>query len=251
MDFDAKKERERIVLWIRDWFEQNGPKATAVVGISGGKDSTIVAALLKEALGSERVLGVLMPNGVQKDIDDARNVVKSLGIPSMEVNIAWIVNAFHRELGSVLMENHVGLSDDTRINLPPRVRMTVLYGLAQSIPNGGRVANTCNRSEDYVGYSTKYGDSAGDFSPLASYTVREVLEIGKTFDEIPKELVCKVPSDGLCGQTDEEKFGFSYEALDDYILTGECKDEALKEKIDRMHRLGLHKLEKIPTCSKE
>lgn len=262
MEFDARKEREHIVSWIREWFEQNGPKASAVIGISGGKDSTIVAALCCEALGKERVIGVLMPQGIQPDIEDALCVIRTLRIQSMIINIGIPVKALEEHMQDAITPASIyaagtpelifkELSEDTKINIPPRIRMTVLYGVAQSLKNGGRVANTCNRSEDYVGYSTKYGDSAGDFSPLANYTVQEVLAIGDTFDTIPRELIHKVPSDGLCGKTDEDRFGFTYEVLDRYILTGECEDPAIKEKIDRMHKLGLHKLEKIPTCPRE
>ncbi len=251
--FDAKTEKDNIVSWIREWFAENGPKASAVVGISGGKDSSVVAALLKEALGVERVIGVLMPNGVQPDIDDAKLVVDTLGIPYVVVNIR---SAYNSLLDSIKTAECYGehfadinIGKDTEINLPPRLRMSTLYAVAQSLPNGGRVANTCNRSEDYVGYSTKYGDAAGDFSPISDLTVREVLAIGELLG-LPEKLVHKAPSDGLSGMSDEDKLGFTYDMLDDYILTGECPDEEIRKKIDRLHAINLHKLKVIPSYKK-
>ncbi len=246
--FDANKEINSIVSWIRSWFEENGPKADAVIGLSGGKDSSIVAALLVKALGKDRVKGVMMPNGVQKDISDSRKIADHLGIKVYTVNISDIYNAALSTLED--STDDISMSEDTKINLAPRIRMSVLYAIAQSLPNGGRVANTCNASEDYIGYSTKYGDAAGDFSPCSGYTVTEMLEIGDAL-EIPKELVHKTPSDGLSGKTDEEKIGFSYETLDRYILTGECEDEELRKKIDRMHKLNLHKLKAIPSYKRK
>ncbi len=245
--FNAEKEIENITAWIQQWFEENGPKASAVIGLSGGKDSTIVAALLVRALGKDRVKGVMMPNGVQKDISDSIKAAEFLGIQTFTVNIG---PAYDAAIASFKKSfEGIAISRDTEINLPPRLRMATLYALAQSLPEGGRVANTCNASEDYVGYSTKYGDAAGDFSPCSDITVTEMLEIGDALG-VPSELVHKVPSDGLSGMSDEDKLGFTYEALDRYILTGVCEDEALKEKIDRLHRLNLHKLKTIPGYKK-
>ena len=238
--FDAKKEIKNIVAWIKEWFEENGPKASAVIGISGGKDSSICAALLVKALGKERVVGVLMPDGTQSDISDSYQLVEHLGLKHYVINIGPATTALKDTL-SEQME----LTNDTRINIPPRIRMTTLYAVAQSIPGGGRVANTCNRSEDYIGYSTKYGDAAGDFAILADFTVSEVLQIGDALG-IPKNLVRKAPSDGLSGMTDEDKIGFTYAVLDRYILEGICEDEETRKKIDRMHVLNLHKLKTIP-----
>ena len=240
-EFDALKVRGEIVEWIREWFAENGPKATAVIGISGGKDSTICAALLKEALGKDRVLGVMMPRGVQPDIDDSIEVVTSLGIPHCTINVGPAADALIASVGEAME-----VSRDAEINTPPRMRMATLYAVAACLPNGGRVANTCNLSEDWIGYSTKYGDAAGDFSPLSDLTVQEVRAVGATFDEIPEKLVKKAPSDGLCGLTDEDRFGFTYATLDRYIREGICEDEQIKAKIDRMHRLNLHKLKTIP-----
>ncbi len=238
--FDAKKEIKNIVAWIKEWFEDNGPKASAVIGISGGKDSSICAALLVKALGKDRVVGVLMPDGEQSDISDSYQLVEHLGLKHYVINIGPATTALKDTLAE-----QFELTNDTRINIPPRIRMTTLYAVAQSLPNGGRVANTCNRSEDYIGYSTKYGDAAGDFAILADFTVSEVLQIGDALG-IPKNLVRKAPSDGLSGMTDEDKIGFTYAVLDRYILEGVCEDEETRKKIDRMHVLNLHKLKTIP-----
>ncbi|MBR4831867.1 MAG: NAD(+) synthase [Butyrivibrio sp.] len=242
---DASKEIENITSWIQNWFEENGPKASAVIGLSGGKDSTIVAALLVKALGKERVVGVLMPNGEQKDIEDSKQVAKLLGIKSYIVNINPAVEGEKKALADAGIE----LGNDAVINTPPRIRMTTLYAIAQSLPNGGRVANTCNGSEDYVGYSTKYGDAAGDFSPCANFLVTHMRQIGDALG-LPKELIHKTPSDGLCGLSDEDKLGFTYDTLDKYILTGVCEDTAVKEKIDRLHKINLHQLQTIPTYTR-
>ncbi len=244
-DFNASEHIDNITAWIREWFDNNGPKASAVIGISGGKDSTIVAALLVRALGKERVVGVMMPNGEQKDISDSKKVVEYLGIQNYTVNIK---EAFDGEMNA-LRAAGVEPGNDAIINTPPRLRMTTLYAIAQSLPNGGRVANTCNRSEDYVGYSTKYGDAAGDFSPCSDFLVNEMLRIGDALG-LPSELIHKTPSDGLSGMSDEDKLGFTYDMLDKYVLTGVCEDEAIKEKIDRLHRLNLHKLQTIPMYHK-
>jgi NAD+ synthase len=134
-------------------------------------------------------------------------------------------------------------SKQTRINMAPRLRMTTLYAISQS--NNGRVVNTCNLSEDWVGYSTRYGDAAGDFSPLGGLTVQEVVAIGKVLG-LPIELVEKAPSDGLTGLTDEDNLGFTYAVLDKYIRTGVCEDEATKALIDHKHVTNLFKLKPIP-----
>ena len=245
-NFNAREQIDNIVAWIREWFENNGPKANAVIGISGGKDSTIVAALLVKALGKDRVVGVMMPNGEQKDISDSQKVCELLGIRNYTVNIE---KAFEGEM-EALRAAGVEPGKDAIINTPPRLRMTTLYAIAQSLPEGGRVANTCNRSEDYVGYSTKYGDAAGDFSPCSDFLVCQMRAIGDELG-LPKWLIHKTPSDGLSGMSDEDKLGFTYEMLDKYVLTGVCEDEVIKEKIDRLHRLNLHKLQTIPMYKKQ
>ena len=206
---NPKRTKDEIVQWIRSYFESNGSGCDAVVGISGGKDSSVVAALCVEALGKERVVGVMMPNGEHPDLDDSN------------------------------------VSDQTRINVPPRIRMATLYAISQSLPHGGRVANTCNRSEDYVGYSTKFGDSAGDFSPLANLMVHEVIQIGYEL-LLPINLISKIPSDGLCGKTDEDNLGFTYAHLDAYIMYGTSGIEEIDKKIASMHDHNLHKLNSMP-----
>lgn len=239
--FDAQKVKDGCVQWIRDFFEENGKGCNAVVGISGGKDSSIVAALCVEALGKDRVIGVLMPNGEQHDIDMAKLLVNHLGIKHFIVNIKDAVDGLK---GAIPFE----LSQQSTTNLPPRIRMATLYAVSQS--NNGRVANTCNLSEDWVGYSTRYGDQAGDFSPCSHITVQEMKQIGRLLG-LPDVLVDKVPIDGLCGKTDEDNLGFTYAVLDRYIRTGEIDDLEIKEKIDRMHRNNLFKLKMMPSYEPE
>ena len=229
--FDAAAQRDAIVEWIRGWFAVNGPQSPAVIGISGGKDSTVVAALCARALGPERVIGVMMPDGVQPDIDDSRNVIKALGIRGYTVNIHAATSGVLNSLGEApeTQERPVTISAQTRNNLPPRIRMSTLYALSQSL--NGRVAHTCNLSETMIGWETKWGDAVGDFSPLAGLTASEVVAIGLTMPEIPVQLVVKAPSDGLCGRTDEDAFGFRYAELDNYLRTGSAEPE-VKAKID-------------------
>ena len=238
---NVERTVDEICEWVRDFFDKNGKGCSAVLGISGGKDSCITAALLARALGKERVVGVMMPDGIQPDISDSQAVVDFLGIRNYTVNIGEATKALKKSLedaGSTITK-------DVGINIPPRIRMTTLYAVAQGLEDGGRVINTCNKSEDYIGYSTKYGDAAGDMSILAGFTVEEVLQIGD-FLGLPSHLVHKTPSDGLSGMSDEDKVGFTYAVLDKYIATGECEDEAIKAKIDRMHVLNLHKLNVMP-----
>jgi len=233
------KAMNGCIEWIREFFEENGKGCNAVLGISGGKDSSVVAALLVEALGKDRVIGVLMPNGEQADIDMAKLLVNHLGIKHYVVNIKeayeGIINAFPEELE---------MSNQTKINLAPRLRMSTVYAVSQSV--NGRVANTCNLSEDWVGYSTRYGDSVGDFSPCSHFTVQEVKEIGRMLG-LPEVLIEKAPSDGLCGKTDEDNLGFTYAVLDKYIRTGEIEDEETKKLIDYKHKMNLFKLEVMPS----
>ena len=237
--FNAKKTCEDCAAWIREWFEQNGKGCNAVIGISGGKDSSVVAALCVKALGKERVIGVLMPNGEQKDIGDAKALVAHLGIPFYVCNVKDGIDGVLRSLENAGVE----ITRQTRVNLPPRIRMSTLYALSQSM--NGRVANTCNLSEDWVGYSTRYGDAAGDFSPLGKLTVQEVKAIGRYLG-LPENLVEKVPSDGLTDKTDEDNLGFTYAMLDEYIRTGVCTDTEKKARIDRLHTLNEFKLKPIP-----
>ena len=211
MTFNAEKTVNDIVKWIQKWFEQNGKGCNAVIGISGGKDSTIAAALCVRALGKDRVIGVLLPNGKQ-DTKDAEEVCNILDIPKYMINIkngvAATLNEFER-LG-------IEASEQTKINIPPRERTKVIRAICQSM--NGRMVNTCNLSEDYVGYFTIGGDGDGDFAPLGKLTATEVIEIGRYLKELPARLVDKAPADDLCGKTDEDNLGFSYEMLDKYIV---------------------------------
>ena len=235
--FNPQKIKDDCVAWIRNFFEENGKDCNAVVGISGGKDSSVVAALCVEALGKERVIGVLMPCGQQHDIDMAYKLVHHLGIRHFEVNIQEAAEGLKKHIP-------FALSQQSTINLFPRLRMTTLYAVSQSC--NGRVCNTCNLSEDWVGYSTRYGDSVGDFSPLSQLTVAEVKEIGRLLN-LPDVLVDKVPIDGLCGKTDEDNLGFTYAELDRYIRTGEIEDMDKKQRIDTMHKKNLFKLQLMPS----
>ncbi len=237
--FNAAEVKNQCVEWIRDFFANNGPDCNAVVGISGGKDSSVVAALCVEALGKDRVIGVLMPQGEQHDIDMAYLLVNHLGIKHYVVNVKDAVDAVINN-----MPEGLEVTAQTVQNIPPRVRMTTLYAISQSC--NGRVANTCNLSEDWVGYSTRYGDSVGDFSPMSHLTVTEVKQIGHALG-LPSVLVEKTPIDGLCGKTDEDNLGFTYAELDVYIRTGEIADESKKAIIDRKHKMNLFKLELMPS----
>lgn len=234
--FNALQVKNECVAWIRRFFEENGPDCNAVLGISGGKDSSIAAALCVEALGRDRVIGVLMPCGVQHDIDMAYLLVNHLGIRHYEVNIKDAIDG-------LMSSMPIDLSVQSKTNLPPRIRMATLYAISQSC--NGRVVNTCNLSEDWVGYSTRYGDSVGDFSPLSDFTVEEVKAIGRELG-LPEKFIEKVPIDGLCGKSDEENLGFSYQTLDDYIRRGIEPPKEIKEKIDIMHKNSLFKLELMP-----
>ncbi len=241
--FDAVKIKDECVQWIKDFFEENGKGCNAVVGISGGKDSSVAAALMVEALGKDRVIGVLMPCGNQHDIDMAYLLVNHLGIKHYEVNIQAAIEGLKNAIPEDLT-----LSTQANTNLPPRIRMSTLYAVSQSV--NGRVVNTCNLSEDWVGYSTRYGDAAGDFSPMSYLTVHEIKEIGRVLG-LPDVLVDKVPIDGLCGKTDEENLGFTYAELDRYIRTGEIDDEAKKARIDDLHVRNQFKLQLMPAFKPE
>ncbi len=240
MAFDVKKVKEDLVRWLTQWFSDNGPGCNAVIGISGGKDSSVTAALCVAALGRDRVIGVLMPNGDQYDIDVSEALGKHLGIRSFVVNIKDAYNGVVNAAKAAGVE----LSEQSYINLAPRLRMSTLYAVSQSY--NGRVINTCNLSEDWVGYSTRYGDSVGDVCPLGKLTVAEVKELG-SYLGLPDMFVHKVPSDGLCGKTDEDNLGFTYAVLDRYIRTGEIDDPETKALIDRKHKANLFKLELMQT----
>ena len=241
--FNVEKIKNDCVNWIREFFEKNGKGCNAVLGVSGGKDSSVAAALCVEALGADRVIGVLMPNGEQHDIDCAYQLVNHLGIRHYVVNVKAAVDGILSA-----MPKDLTLTPQTVTNVPPRVRMATVYAVSQSC--NGRVVNTCNLSEDWVGYSTRYGDSVGDFSPLSRLTVQEVKAIGHALG-LPHNLVEKTPIDGLCGKTDEDNLGFTYAELDRYIRTGEIDDPEKKALIDRKHKANLFKLELMPCFEPE
>ena len=235
--FDAEKVKNEIVQWIKDWFEINGKDCNAVVGISGGKDSTIAAALCVEALGKDRVVGVQMPNGTQSDIEVADEVIKYLEIKHYEINIG----KSYRWMLHEMAKNNIKITNQTMINLPARLRMSVLYAVAQSY--NGRVVNTCNLSEEWVGYSTRWGDNVGDFSPLGNLTVSEVKAIGHALG-IPDIFIEKPPADGLTGKTDEEVLGITYEEIDNHI-----RNNCFNEKVNLLYQKNCFKKESlnIPT----
>lgn len=241
-NFNAVEVKDKCVEWIRDFFDKNGKDCNAVVGISGGKDSSVVAALCVEALGKDRVIGVLMPNHIQDDIQFSHMLCEHLGIKNYTVDVGLAIDDLLNNIHHRVTD--VEISNQTKINLPARIRMATLYAISQSV--NGRVANTCNLSEDWVGYATRYGDAAGDFSPLSQLTVTEVKEIGRVLG-LPAELVDKTPTDGLCGKTDEDNLGFTYEVLDRYIRTGEIDNIDIKKKIDTIHEKNLFKLQLMPS----
>ena len=238
-NFDVKKVTEDCVKWIQDWFEENGKGCNAVLGISGGKDSSVAAALCVKALGKDRVFGVLMPQGDQFDIQYSYDLCEELGIKYTVANIKDSVDSVVNSI-----DKEISLTDQTKFNLPARIRMVTLYAISQSM--NGRVCNTCNLSEDWVGYSTKYGDAAGDFSPMCNLTVAEVKQIG-LYLGLSKKFIVKVPIDGLCGKTDEDNLGFTYEELDKYIREGIEPSKEKKERIDTLHKRNLFKL--LPMAS--
>lgn len=244
MEFNAKKATEATIKWIKDWFEKNGKGCNVIIGISGGKDSSIAAALCVEALGKDHVIGILMPNGDQSDFDMAMLLINHLGIEHHIINIKDSFDGVVNAAAGAGIE----LGKDSLINLAPRIRMSTLYAVAQS--KNGRVVNTCNLSEDWVGYSTRYGDSVGDFSPMASFTTAEVRAIGRELG-VPDILIEKVPSDGLSGMSDEDKLGFTYETLDRYIRTGEIDSAEDKAKINKLHKQNLFKLRYMDTFKYE
>lgn len=237
--FDVADAVQKCCDWILNWFEENGKGCNAVIGISGGKDSSVAAAMCCRALGKERVIGVLMPQGEQFDINYSIELCKFLDIKNYTVNIKAAVDGIYSAIG-----NSFEVTDQTKFNLPARIRMTCVYAVAQS--HNGRVVNTCNLSEDWVGYSTRYGDAAGDFSPLSGFTVQEVKAIGEYLG-LPEKFVEKPPIDGLCGKTDEDNLGFTYKILDDYIRMGIAPENKIKEKIDLMHKNNLFKLKVMPS----
>ena len=247
-EFNVKKVTEGVINWIREWFEENGKGCNAVIGISGGKDSTIVAKLCVEALGANRVIGVMMPCGVQKDISDSIRVCEYLGIKNYTINIEGAVNATLKQMEDAGIE----ISNQTIVNLPPRIRMSTLYAVSQS--HNGRVSNNCNLSEDICGFSTRFGDSVGDFSPLSNLTTVEIVQIGDYLG-IPYDLVHKVPMDGLNVNendeyiTDEDILGVRYSDIHLYAREPEVLKESnpeVFEAIREKERKNAFKLKPMP-----
>lgn len=245
--FEPEKEIENICTWIKNYFIENGSNSKAVIGISGGKDSTVAAALLVRALGPERVIGVMMPQDVQRDIDDSRKVCEALGISSYEIDIGPACSALYRSMDEGIDFDHqVKNVSAISTNTPARMRMATLYAVAALVH--GRVVNTCNWSEDFVGYSTKYGDAAGDFGILCHYAVREVIAMGCILAmkmDFPVELVIKTPSDGMCGKTDEDNLGFTYDTLDSLLLDGIVPEYETYKNIRERHKRNEHKTRAI------
>lgn len=254
--FHAEEATDQCVEWIRSYFDEAGCDK-AVVGISGGKDSSVVAALCVAALGKGRVVGVMMPQDVQPDIHESFELVHFLDIPNITIDIGNATREILDQLDTVGISyrtsyqldhyKKICVTDQTMINLPARIRMATLFAVAQSV--NGRVANTCNLSENWIGYSTLFGDNAGQFAPIAQFTVQEVKEIGRVLG-LPECLIEKTPSDGLCGKSDEENLGFTYEVLDRYIRTRSCRSSTIRAKIEQLHESNRFKEEivNIPCC---
>lgn len=258
--------KNEIVNWIKEYAKASNLRGV-VLGISGGKDSAVVAALCCEALGKHNVFGVLMPNNVQSDISDSIAVVDFLGIKNVTVNIGETYNSLVNTINGAMVHNvfepdttnkpvHDFLNDKTKTNIPPRLRMTILYAVAQEL--GYRVAGTGNRSEAYVGWFTKWGDGAHDFNPIAHLTTEQVINVGLELG-LPEHLVKKTPADGLTGKSDEDNLGFTYKKLNDFILKSEIKstyvgdndeesidDVVVKLKIEKLHKISAHKREPVP-----
>jgi len=242
-EFNVEKQTKALIEYTREWFNKFGQDSRAILGISGGKDSSVTAAVLKEAIGADRIRGIIMPNGQMSDLDDAKLLVDFLGIPNEVVPITDYYNA---AIATFEKASTFEVTKDLKINLAPRLRMSTLYAVAQGQEVTSFVVNTCNASEDYVGYSTKFGDAAGDVSLLQDFTVTEVLQIGEYLG-LPDKLVHKVPSDGLSGMSDEDKLGFTYAALDEYISNPDADiPEETKQSIYRKHKANLHKIELMP-----
>lgn len=250
--FDAKAEARHIQRWIKNQIAARAPGGKVVLGISGGKDSTIAAALAARAIGPENVLGILMPDGIQSDIDYAKRAVHALDIQSRLVNIQTATESIQTMLLNAKdidtnKYRAIEPSRNAKINTPPRIRTATLYAIAASLDVPGLVCCNSNLSETYIGYTTKGGDNMGDIAPLREYTVSELKAIGDIIG-LPYELVHKKPSDGLSGITDEQKTGIPYDILDKYLRTGVCDDAAILARIQQAHALAEHKVKRIPSC---
>lgn len=237
-EFDPAEQVEILENFIKTYFADNGtPNTKAIIGISGGKDSTIAAALLVRALGPDRVVGVLMPESIQTDIDDARKVCEILGIQSFEIDIGPACEKLYKNFQDCTY-GELMVNQQICTNTPARIRMATLYMVAAAV--GGRVCNTGNASEAFIGYTTKYGDLAGDFALLRYLTVREIYAIGD-YLELPVDLVHKQPADGMSGKTDEDNTGIPYDAIDDFLLDGIIPEMAIWERMQTAHNRNTHK----------
>ena len=225
MSFNAEKAYKQLIDWIKEYFAGQGEDTIAVLGMSGGKDSLVAAKLCADAIGSHRVLGVMMPNVAQSDIQDAIDTINYLGINGMRINIGDMCQAQYDELE----RNGIELTPLITTNVPARMRMVTLYSVAAA--NHGRVVCTSNESETYVGYSTKWGDGVGDFAPLKGLVVREILAIGDYLG-LPERFLYKEPADGMTGKTDQDILGFTYEELDSYI-----RDKKVPEKVETLRKI--------------
>lgn len=247
-EFDVKRETDNVIKFIKDYFKENNLKG-AVIGISGGKDSAVVAALLTKALGKENVLGVTMPcHSNKEDKSDAKLISDYYGFELVNMDITSTFDALKKEADKLGKFN----SDETKnsdINAKPRLRMTTLYYLAALYTSIKKkpyiVAGTSNKCELYVGYFTKGGDSVHDISPIADFTVEEVIKIGE-YLKVPEKVLYKAPSDGLSNQTDEDKIGVKYSDIADYMEDKNKVDETTRKKIEKLHNNNLHKFN-IPT----
>lgn len=241
--FHPEEIRDRLVAAIRKTAEAQGFRKV-VLGISGGKDSTVTAALCARALGAENVYGVMLPDGVQKDLADSRRVCCALGIQHRVINIGAIHDALRAvtdQQGETAEagEFTIPVSRQSSTNVPPRLRMTTLRYIAQAL--NARLAGTGNLSESTVGYCTKDGDTSCDFSVLGRLTSVEVVEVGLTMEELPRDLVIKTPADGLSGLSDEENLGLRYADIHSYLRYGTCGNAETDGKIRKREEASMHK----------
>ena len=244
-----EKEAENAIHWIREYVEKTGAKGI-VIGNSGGKDSATVLAMATKAIGKEKVLAVAMPcYSNMRDFEDAKLVADTFGVKFLTVDLSDCYEQMEKEIESELNKIEIKeLSKEATINMKPRLRMTTLYGIAQTL--GYLVIGTGNLCEAMVGYTTKWGDSASDFNPIGNFTVKEVLEIGKYLG-VPERILKKAPSDGLGGQTDEEKMGITYRQIEEMIETGDTDDEWAKQEILKKFQSSNHKRELVPVYTFE
>lgn len=244
-----EQEAENAIRWIKQYVEKTGAKGI-VVGNSGGKDSATVIGMATKAIGKERVVAISMPcYSNRDDFEDAKLVADTFGVKFLTVDLSNCYEEMEREIKSELSKIEIKeLSKEATINIKPRLRMTTLYGIAQTL--GYLVIGTGNLCEAMVGYTTKWGDSASDFNPIGNFTVEEVLEIGK-YIGVPEKILKKAPNDGLGGQTDEEKMGITYHQIAEMIETGDTEDKLAKQKILKKCQYSKHKREPIPVYSFE